>query len=237
MRRPLLLILLCVITTSSKAQLFGFGLGYSFNFISPDSFNYVIDRYNETRTWLDVPMENLVVTRGISINVEGKTGALFYDMGYNWQRARTYGQGTAPASQTLGRRDLRLKMDTYHVSIGGGYSGAVLSLLAGVSVELGNVVAQTRVGTPEEVSGLKWENAVKEFNVYFTPLAQILVGPSEKFVRLGIEPYYRLAPMQVDFFALNQAINPDTYTNDPPMLNASMGGFGFKVFVLLLLSS
>lgn len=235
MRKLLTVLGIMLATVGIRAQISGLGFGYNVNFLSPDSLNFVIDRYNETRNFLDIEMEHVSLPKGFVLNLEGGTRGLFYQTGYNWIRQRVFAEGT-DASNTLQRREVRLKMDTYHFGLGTGIARGGAAAFLGGAIELGQLKAQTRVGPKDQVKSQKWQNAVKEFNFYLTVFGQILVGGSGPGARLAIEPYYRFGLGKNDYSPLNAAINPNTAGGDPSPLNSALSSFGMKLMLVFLIS-
>ncbi|MBK8551745.1 MAG: hypothetical protein IPL53_12050 [Ignavibacteria bacterium] len=77
-----ILMLLCFITSISNAnsqdEKIYLTAGYNFNFPNASSVNFIIDRYNETRSYLTTKMDNINSMSGFDFSVGGifSTGLL-----------------------------------------------------------------------------------------------------------------------------------------------------------------
>jgi len=225
------LVLVAVFTVSTvRAQLFGIGLGYNFNFISPDSLNYIIDEYNK-RTFLTTKMKHVSGVRGLALNLHGSMKNIYWTTAYNWMRARAF----AEADDSI--RQLRLKMDTWDLGMGLVLQSGPLIVVPGATIELGNVKTQTRKGDDTDIKKRDWITPTSDLNLYSRLFCSIIIGGEQSLLRLFLEPYYRFAFFNIELIELNKEFNPGSWILGPPEIRQKFPHFGVRVMLALVLSS
>ncbi len=180
--------------------------GYQFQYAPLTELNYVISRFNETRTSLVKPMTEIQSLSGPSFAVGvggGQLGVLF-SYGH-FQKTRS---GSFLERGQSRQNSLKMKSQQYSLAF---------SALPGK----GNKVA---FGMGLELSYLKtkyWlEKGTDPFaevmdhkSIGATPFFQLYVGMSESLA-LFLKPYYTLDIFYSDFFPINKALNPNTADQD-----------------------
>lgn len=239
LKKQSLLAALSLVSLTTKAQIFGFGFGYNLSFLNADSINFIIDRYNDTRSYLDVEMKHMNIFKGPSFTIQGSGGSgkvgLFFDIGRDWTRARAFAQ--TDTFGPLEHRDVRIKLDAWHIGFGLSFRGGPVVLSPGISIDIGTEKAETRVGPADQVKKQDWSTVIADNNVYAALFCQVLLGPRDGFVRLSLQPYYRFAVSDQQFWPLNEAINPATWFTDSGLQTQKMSHAGLRLLLMLLLSS
>ena len=207
-------------------RLMNFEIGYNMHFMKPDGPNFVVDRYNETRTFLTDDLDQFGYFDGFTLGwgISGGPGTPYFEVGLNGRAQKRHAEGTVSGIDY--RRDLKIRNHTIYLGLGL-VTGDGAILIPGVRGEFGNLKARTRIGTIDDYKSEDWEEVHDSFAFYLTGFVKIAVG---LFV---IEPYYSfdlLSGNSVDGFeSVNQAINPNTYQNDPDPLPFDGGGFGIRL--------
>lgn len=197
-----------------------------------DSLDFVIDQYNDTRTYLDREMRDLANPSGVTIQYGVFTGRLLVEIGYTAQKRKTYAQGIDPSGQEV-RRDLRLRQNAFEAGLGyrvfGGEWGGITP---GVKASAGTFSVSTRVAPVDELKEEKYESLVREFNPTAMAYLQIMLGSIHSSnLKLMFTPYYQWGFKQVDMAPVHLAINPASATGDQIPLPVQSTAFGVKLQV------
>jgi hypothetical protein len=104
-------ILINTITSSTYADKpnWVLGVGYNLATITQKSTKLVIDRYNETRPWLDKKMGYLRPSAGIAYSLGWDGGAYTFEIGVSRYNATSRASGIAPGTNMEVTRELKLK--------------------------------------------------------------------------------------------------------------------------------
>jgi len=224
----LLFILFSFFTISIYAQAY-IHVGYNAGFPKKlDSLNYIIDRYNATRSYLDKQMKHINYLDGINITFGGVFDGLFIGMGYTGGTQMRYAEGV-DITGNLNRRDVKVSTHVYDMEFGFAFAdtdeGAVF---AGSSMSLGKYNVLSRGGLATEVSSLKFEQINPGNSTYFTMgffLRFCIPNPG-----IYIQPYYQFGGNIVtnDMTDVNKFLNKNTWQNDDSPLNVKNNVFGIK---------
>ena len=235
----ILLILLLFQNSITKAQSqYWFGFGYNMcRFKLDNSLNYVIDRYNETRTGnITKKMNQIHFADGLAFSLGFNVNRFVFDLGYTGKKQTVTTQGVYGG--VPGERDLRLKNRAFNMGLGYAMLNSSNSSLAlCLSFDLGNVKTETRNGEIENIKDSDFETITDDFELGNTLYLQLLLGsPRGKGLALIARPYYHFSYLDVDFSEVNETINPKTYSNDPFPLNGKASNFGVS-FILAIYGS
>lgn len=201
--------------------------GYNFSFGGTDSLNYVVDRYNDTRSYLDKKMDHFNILDGLNLGFSFVNYKGAFGMDLTWRGTKHSAEGT-DATGMLQQRDIKVNFNTFGMT--GGY---VLDmggnpLILGGRVDFGSFKVKTRVAPKEEIKDQDWGKAVKELTIALGVYAKLTFGNPGVY----IEPYFMSIPMKVlrpDMAQLNNAINPGTAWADPSTMRLKYATFGVKV--------
>ncbi|NTW33737.1 MAG: hypothetical protein HGB12_14145 [Bacteroidetes bacterium] len=215
-----------------NSQSFGyFSGGYNRAYTNLKNLNYVIDRYNETRTWLSSKMENITYLDGISFNSGGGGKKSFFDMSWSNRSVIKIAQGDNGSG--MGERELKLRMNSFSFSEGfmiGGIDG-FLPIYFGISMDLCQLKVFTRSASLGELKNEEYIVAYKKFLPATSFFLQHIITARAKKGGIGLllKPYVQIPWYSVDFLNVNSTINPNTYLNDAPELKDWPINYGFVV--------
>jgi hypothetical protein len=203
-------------------------LGYNGNYLSAENLDFVIDRYNETRVYLDDQMEYPHYLDGFDIHIGGGDKVLV-DVGYTWRSAKVSASGV-DASLTEQQRDLKFKFGAFDFGLGFNVinSGTVVSI--GYNLTVGTEKYFSRLAPVGDVDKEDYDLIFKSFNPGGDVFIQFLFPFSDNNSLL-IKPYYHFSYVVTDYAALNEALNPATASFDEPILESQLGGFGCSVMI------
>lgn len=223
-----LLLLSHVATAQSH---FHFGIGYNLGFAKYDSLNYVIDRYNETRNFLDKEMDHITFPNGFAFSLGGSTNNVIYDFAWIGKH-QTVGAEGIDGTGVLTHRDLKFRWNTFNIGLGFG-GGRSSRIGAGFSVDVGYLKMFTRVGPADEVSSMDYSLVKKELLLGSSVFLHLLVAASDR-VGFILKPYYQFPYWRVDMINVNSSINTKTYINDPGLQKAKFSSFGVTIQLALM---
>lgn len=203
---------------------FGYmSMGYNANLFESEQLNFVVDRYNETRTYLDEEMAHPNYFDGFEIHAGGGDNVLV-DIGFAWRSSKVSASGV-DASGTNQQRDLKYKFGSFEFGIGYVAVKGEIKIAAGYNQTLGSEKAYSRVDLAEEVNSTDYDLVFKSFN----PGADIFIlfiFPVADGNAILLRPYYHFSYGTTDYAGLNEALNPATAAADPQVLESSFKGFG-----------
>ncbi|MBN1338634.1 MAG: hypothetical protein JXA03_04885 [Bacteroidales bacterium] len=225
--------LLILISGTSFSQTVYFGAGYNLATGGFDDLNDVIDRYNETRTWLGTPMENLNITKGTVFSFGMAPGGFIYEFGIQYNRAKTFAKGV-DNTQTEQQRDLYLRLWGLYMDFGFPVVDEGVSVAPGFGWDLTTVKYLTRVAPPDQIKDVDKTKSDSELGMHVRFFVKIALGGfDDGGAGLMIEPYYSLGLMGADLTDLNKELNSNTWQNDPEDLKEKYSYFGVRLMFLL----
>lgn len=221
-----------IFSNSLKSQGYYYaGIGYNMAFLHNEGMDFVVDRYNDTRAYLDEPMEYPRYYDGASIHFGGAAKAFMFDLGWTVRSCKVSAVGI-DLSGTEQQRDLKSKWNTFDmglgISLGGSHSFA---MMFGVNTGIGNEKQYTRIDAPDDVHTADYEKINSNFKIGFEPFVQFILSSADG-MGLLIKPYYSLTPLMSDYYALNEGLNPNTYLNDPLTIEGRLTGFGISFIIV-----
>jgi hypothetical protein len=187
------------------------GLGWNYNLPNLQGFNYILERFNQTRSISNgfSPIENLQGPSGAftfyGTTNNGKFTRYLFEIGYNlgWNRQTTKD----------GNTDLTMKFNSHSAHLRFGTLPVLtpnFDIGLGVGVDARLIDIRTAEGT------IQLESIQQSVGVGASVFLPIFIGFGRKSpIALGIRPYYQLQFQTIDFSGFNQKINPQTYTADP----------------------
>lgn len=221
-------LLFCCISSLFAQGTAYFGLGYNMSFFQSDGLDFVVDRYNETRTYLDEPMPYCRYFDGLSLHFGGSKGAFMVDGGFTFRSTIVSASGT-DASGIVQQRDLKDKWNTFDLGLGANIGASDnFSLAIGINTGVDSEKSLTRADTPDNIGVANFEKVNSQYRIGFEPFIQFIIA-SEGGVGLKIRPYYSFSPVTTDYYDLNAYINPYTYAGDPITIPGKLSGFGITL--------
>lgn len=229
-----ILLFSCFIHSELKGQ-FYYTLGYNAGFPTGlEQLNFVIQRYNDTRTYLTEPMKKINYLDGFTFTMGGVVDIIFVDFGYTAGVQRRYAEG--PVSGVIMRRDLKVSSHVFDMNFGfcsadpnkGGF-------YFGASMNIGKLSIKSRVSELETIKSEKYYQINPYDDLIFT--MGIFMKICIKNPGIYIQPYFQFPLSHIfdsDMAGVNEVLNPNTYENDPSPLNIHNGTFGIKIGVSML---
>lgn len=198
-----------------------------------DSLNYVLDRYNETRSYLTSPMEHINYLDGLTFSVGGGLGGpFFWGLGYTGGKQVRFAEGK-DISGDFNRREIKVTARSFDMDLGLALvdeSDIKGALYLGGTLNVGVFNIKSRLGLESEIKDMEWVKINNYNSLFFTSGVFLrLVIPNPGFF---IQPYYLFTPgdfFQNDMTDLNGILNSNTYQNDPSPLHTKNNMFGVKV--------
>lgn len=189
--------------------------GYNANYAWLKDMNFILDRYNETRTWLDDEMGDMHYLGGLGGSIGFNLSGLFMDMGFHTKYSIKHSKGDPGTG--LAQRDFRFKMNTYTFGIGvASPKKGNLVMSSGLSLDLGFYKTSTRLGTPEEIKEKDFAEIQSDIFMGSSFFVQYFItGKRRSGLGLLLRPYIQLPWFSLELDDVNKTINPNTYLSDP----------------------
>ena len=203
--------------------------GYNFNFPNASSVNFIIDRYNDTRSYLTTKMDNINSMTGFDLSVGGVLNDMILEAGLTFKSSGVkYAEGTV--SGIPYRRDF--KVSNFFVDLGIGYlmeSKSPVKFGFGLFTDIGSFTYKTRVynvnETPPDYTDVTPTSS--SLALGFTPTLFLNANFNDN-IGISIRPYYLAQVFSQDLTDVNAALNPSTWQNDEPdeYDSETFSGFG-----------
>lgn len=226
---------LLLLSLLSFAQLLYLSAGSNLSFTNCAPLDFVVQRYNDTRTYLSDPMDEFDNISGVGITAGMLTeDGLLFEMRWAGRNQVVSAQGI-PAGETLQERDLKLRANSYGIGIGYAMPKGNFRPGLDASIDFGAVKTYTRTGQASEVSGTGYDEITNEINIGATMAGNIFIlFNKDQTWGILLKPYYQYYFSKNDFSELNAAINPNTAIDDDP--EAQVGKLNnYGVMMLLVL--
>lgn len=231
MVKKIILPLFLGISVSANSQWY-IGAGFNLGFPKIDSLNYIIDRYNETRTWLDNELDQIKYTKGLVISTGGVVEGMLFDINWVGRNKTVIAEGIQPINSQPAQRELKFKMNT--ITFGYGMTIGSPNIGLGLTTDIGIIKVLTRVSDPATIKDLEFEQILNQWSVGSTIYLQlILADMSNAGIGIILRPYYQFPWFLTDFVDVNNAINPATSWNDPWQINSRASSFGVQLIAIL----
>jgi len=193
--------------TDAAAQLnFIAGGGYNYQYAPLDQLNYVIRRFNETRSELSKAMPGINALNGPEITAGLGGGSLAVLFTYSSFRAERSGSWTENGEKKT--KTLRMLSSQYALSFGK-MPGVGNTFAFGMGVEL----SLLKTGYFVDDGNRVFNQVSEHLALGASPYIQLYLGLSEHFY-FYIKPSYTLDGFFEDFYPVNEALNPLTAPQD-----------------------
>ncbi|MBS1517661.1 MAG: hypothetical protein JSS91_06210 [Bacteroidetes bacterium] len=215
--------------------------GYNFNFPKASSVNFIINRYNQTRSNLTKTMDNVNSMSGLTLALggilESYNSSVLLEGGVTFKNS-----GEKKAEGVFSGNDVRrdFKVSSTLVNVGMGYmlnSNNPVDFGLGLFVDFGSVKYKTRVYTAGETvpDYTDIETGSSTLSLGFTPTAFLNVYPVDNF-GVSVRPYYFAQIFTQDLEEVNKTLNPNTWMNDDPESynKETLSGFGVDVKAMII---
>lgn len=232
MRKILFISILFILGSTGYSQGFYYaGGGYNAAFLKSEGLDYVINRYNETRPYLDETMPSPHFYDGLTFHFGGAANAFFWDFGFTYRSCVVSATGV-DASGTEQQRDVKNKWNTFDVGLGVNLGNSdTKALMIGINTGLNSEKSLTRADTPEDIGIANFAKVNSQFKIGFEPFVQFIVA-TENGLGILFKPYYSWSPIKTDYTELNAYINQYTYINDPSPIEGVLKGFGLSIMLV-----
>lgn len=204
-----------------------FYVGYNRTFGGLDSLNYVIDRYNETRNFLDKEMKPFASLDGLMFGFAFAAKKFMSTVEFSWRGSKHSAWGV-DGTGLLQQRDVKINYNALTMSFGYVMPSGNNYYSLGMYFDVGKFKARTRVAPQDQVKDEDWLKPVNELSMSVGAYFRIGIGSPG----LYLEPYYNFGIIRLfrpDMAALNSAINPATNQNDPSQMLEKASFFGIKI--------
>jgi hypothetical protein len=218
MKQLMLVLAMLSMVIFVKAQTqkpFSVHLGYHLNYVSPKSLNYVIDRYNGTRSDLDEEMKNIKALSGPTLGLSYNSGATEIRLQGLVYGAQVNAIG-ADSMNVSTRRDLGMFAWTASLGMSQRIAefGDFVSLRLGGAFSVTGLQTETKVGpTDQYEKDVPLDEIFSEVKTGIMIFAPVRVKFTE-WMSLSAEPFFELNFNGFDATEVNKAINPATYQED-----------------------
>ena len=202
------------VTTAFSQTHFYMNFGYNLGYAKLGGLNYVVDRYNETRTWLTDDMDDFHLPNGFCASLGGSNRKLMFDLTWVGRHMTRSAGGPQPTNGKMGQREIKWRFNTFNFGLGVALGKTKYSRVnIGVSFDFGTEKVFTRVGEEGVFNPEEFQEVEKELMLGSTLFMQIILSPGIPGA-LFIRPY-----VQFPYFGTNVGnaaynINSATYQND-----------------------
>lgn len=229
MKKAILSSILLFSSFTGFSQLYvNFEIGYNAQFGNPKGINYIVDRYNETRNYLDQEMKSFNNLDGLTASFGFVYGA-YIDLGFIGRGQRREATGTYNGEKFT--RHLRVRNHGMSLGIGIPLISDEIKIIPGTRVDFTFPRISTKIirENPDPLSDEdEWTDIYTGTSTYIAPFIKIIIGP------VNFEPYYAFGERKLgDIAVVNQKLNPDTYAQDPKSILFNHRGFGFRLTLSL----
>jgi hypothetical protein len=197
---------------SAQDGIITIGLGYNMCPVQAKALNVVIDRYNETRTYLSKEMGHVHFMDGISFNSSATIGVIMFDFNYNKKVSIVSAQGDG--GYGMSQRDIKIKDGNIGLGLGIHVFEMNPAIAIGFSADIGMLSFKTRAGSPDEIRKYDFEEFEYSLTSGMSFWVQLLYASNDEGLGFSIRPYYHFDFLPYNYEWFNQGINPDTYYYD-----------------------
>lgn len=191
--------------------------GYSFQFVTADPMNYIIQRYNETRDFLTEDMGDINFSSGAAFSFGFGMGEdedfLLFEIGLTLGSTGPK-SAVGPVDGVSKTRDVKLA--SYYINTGFAYllqNENKFEYGLGLFIDYGAFRAKTRIYNTNSSKPTFTDIGEPQTLLAFTPTLFLDYNFSDQF-GLTFRPYYRAQLVSQDLSYVNEFLNPSTYRND-----------------------
>lgn len=194
----LLIVTFCFLLTNgaNSQKSLMFGAGVSGSFLGQRATRDIIDRYNETRPWLDKKMGYTNPFGGFAFSIGRDVGTYSFTFAVNLQKSTVKASGTDASGQLI-ERELRVKSSFW--SFNGLWDfGSMWDLNYGLGINLGGAFGggdyYTRVTGESEfrkITNTGYDGSGIFFGIFYE---NYFLGDEESGLSFRVTPYMRGAP-------------------------------------------
>ncbi len=212
------------------AQVGFFGMSYNIGYGEFQDFNYVVDRYNETRPYLTQEMDHIELTHGMSFDFGYALPGFLCGMGLQYNRAKVSAIGIIDEEKV--QRDLKI----HAVNIPFDFAIAIgeygFSWAPGIGFNFMLWKYLSRTGKPSKIDDYEYHKASADMEIHMKLFTKFIFGGvTESGWGLIFEPYYNLGLIGSDMTSMNRDLNPETYINDHKK-SEKFSHYGVRLMVL-----
>ncbi|MFI5172729.1 MAG: hypothetical protein ACHQFW_10080 [Chitinophagales bacterium] len=205
-----------------------FSIGYNVNYFTSENLDFVVTRYNETRTYLDKQMNLPRYFDGLDMHI-GTGERVFTDFGFSWRSSKVSAEGI-DATGVNNERDLKYKHGDWGLGVGYYFIQSDSKIGLGYYQTFGFEKISTRVGPADNISEVDYEKFFSELNAGGEIFLQSLLVLNENTAFI-VRPSYHFSFTSTDYAPVNAMINPATAGSDPEILESKLHGIGISVML------
>jgi hypothetical protein len=223
MKKTLLVLLTVVLFSNFYSNCFSqsFAVGYRVGSGTFKPLDFVIGRYNDTRSYLTKKMDKVSSLSGIVYSIGYNFGEGGFELELpNLKSETVSAEGIQPANQTAVVRELYMKMSGFELNFSYAapifQSGALFGFVGGsASVDKADPTIYTRLynkgTTPGDFGQVKAGGSV---GMGIGPLLAVHLALPSVMLFGEVRPFYKFSITGADFYDVNRLLNPDTWTRD-----------------------
>ncbi|MDP8221603.1 MAG: hypothetical protein P9X26_09665 [Candidatus Stygibacter frigidus] len=231
MKRFVIILLFLVLSYSIFAQVAYFGMGYNVSRGEYEGFNYVIDRYNETRDYLTDEMDHINLTRGMSFDLALAMPGFLIGAGLQYNRAKVEAIGLIDEQKVQCDFKLHELNIPFDFALAIGDDGFYFAPGVGINCMFWRYLS--RSGEANKIEDYDYYKSIGSAGIHVKFFVKFIFGGVEDSgFGLILEPYYNLGLLDSKMWTINEEINPNTYLNDPEKLE-KFSQFGVRLSLIL----
>lgn len=185
------------------------GIGYGCgNHLKAGGIDFVVGRYNDTRSWLSDKMETPRFFRGFNLAMDIYYPKGILDLEFVGRKCDVSAKGTSVAGEQ--KRDFRYRVNTWNFGYGKKMNSSKKGPLGSyLGVDFSTIIIKnyTRVystsGSAPEYQKINWD-----LSIGFSPFIQFVGN------RFTAKIQYQWMMLEANYWDVNRAINPNTWSGD-----------------------
>ena len=230
MKKTFLISLFVSFSLFLRAEVGYLGAGWNFSSGSFKNFNYVIDRYNETRDYLNDDMDKLHYNGGITIDFGVMMPYFQGGFGLQWNRAKM--QATGVVNDIEFQRDLWFRSFNFPLELGIALGEEGIVTIPGIGLNFMFWHYLTRAAEKNDIEDEEFIESDTDVGMQIKFYTKFVFGGIEDAgFGLVLEPFYNLGFLGCDMTNMNQILNPNTYYDDP-IKQEKFSNYGVRLMAL-----
>lgn len=233
--KKILLITIFIFTSSFAYSQFKadyyLAVGYNYNSNFGDPLDYIVDRYNETRTSiLSKQMNKASNFTGMSFSMGGYFSNILFDIEYVYKYSSTM-SAEAPSGGITQKRELKVFGKSLNLGFNYVLGKNNFYAMPGFSLDFNFMPVESRIYNINNTEPPAYEVISESGGGSFSN-SVFMISPNvhldylmNKNLCISFKPYYSFSIGELDYSQLNQTLNPNTYQNDPASETSSKIGY------------
>jgi len=217
-------------SATAAAQLGYFTLGYGGNVANMDGINKVVTNYNEARPWLQNKMSAFGYLDGVTISLGGAFDHAWTDIEYGFRSQKNRAWGT-DTSGNFNTQELKVRNGSFILNLGYLATESRFPFAAGLRMDLGGLIAKTRVYGESSPKGKLEQIGFKDITLKIGPTVKIFVLRTDQGILISGCVYYVWSLYPQNVTLMDVELNDSFFFADDPQFGFNPHTFGFNVNV------